>query len=324
MLTLHQLKIFWAVAHGPSMTRAAKQLGVTQPSLSQQLAKLEETIGSRLFERTGSELRLTDAGAFLLRRAEAILGEVDETEAGLADFASGRRARIAVGALGSIARCVVPRAWALALQSCPDLELDLHELAPRDALDQLYGRNLQLALLSPDSIAGNRHSFHMQPVSTDPYVLAVPPGLALGGITDPDRELPAEARRTLGRCIQFNFGNQHTQRVESWYRQKLGHHNVVAQCRTYEVALAMVAAGHGVALVPLLTAIGAGGLAFEVGLYPTSLPPRRVVALIPSQYLRIQPYQTFLDALATTGAALRLPPLPSTPPFLAAREEAVA
>ena len=86
----------------------------------------------------------------------------------------------------------------------------------------------------------------------------------------------------------------------------------------------MVAAGHGVALVPLLTAIGAGGLAFEVGLYPTNLPPRRIVALIPSQYLRIQPYQTFLDALATTGAALRLPPLPSTPPFLAAREEALA
>ena len=55
-ITLSQLRTFWAVAHSPSLTRAAKQLGVTQPSLSQQLAKLEATLGARLLERSGGEI----------------------------------------------------------------------------------------------------------------------------------------------------------------------------------------------------------------------------------------------------------------------------
>ena len=50
-VTLHQLRIFWAVAHSETLTKAAKQLGLAQPSLSQQLSKLESTLGSKLFHR---------------------------------------------------------------------------------------------------------------------------------------------------------------------------------------------------------------------------------------------------------------------------------
>ena len=153
MITLNQLRVFWAVAHSDSLTRAAKQLGVTQPALSQQLAKLESALGGQLFDRVNNQLVLSDAGRFLLRKAEIVLAEIDEAEAGLADFNMGRRRRISVGALASVARTIVPEAYRLALDYAPDLELDLHELAPSEALEQLYGRNLQLALLSPVSLA---------------------------------------------------------------------------------------------------------------------------------------------------------------------------
>ena len=159
-ITLNQLRIFWAVAHGDSLTRAAKQLGVTQPALSQQLAKLEQALGGQLFDRVNNQLVLTDAGRFLLRKAETVLAEMDEAEAGLADYRMGRRRRISVGALASIARTIVPEAYRLALELVPDLELDLHELAPAEALEQLYGRNLQLALLSSVSLAANRRLVH--------------------------------------------------------------------------------------------------------------------------------------------------------------------
>ena len=159
MIQLNQLRVFWAVAHSDSLTRAAKQLGVTQPALSQQLAKLEHAIGGQLFDRVNNQLLLTDAGRFLLRKAEIVLAEIDEAEAGLADYNMGRRRRISVGALASLARTIVPDAYRLALQLLPDLELDLHELAPSEALEQLYGRNLQIAILSPVSLAANRISF---------------------------------------------------------------------------------------------------------------------------------------------------------------------
>ena len=60
-MTLHQLKIFWAVAQAKSYTKASKILGLAQPSLSQQISKLEEELGSKLFNRGFSKINLTDA-----------------------------------------------------------------------------------------------------------------------------------------------------------------------------------------------------------------------------------------------------------------------
>jgi LysR family transcriptional activator of glutamate synthase operon len=320
-ITLQQLRIFWAVAHSPSLTRAAKQLGLAQPSLSQQIAKLEQTVGGRLFDRINNQLLLTDAGRYLLRKAGAILAELDEAEAGLQEFQLGRRGRISIGAVASLARSLIPAAWQRSLTQIPELELDVHELAPTEALEQLYGRNLQIALLSAHSLAANRISFNRIEIGHDDYALAVPKGLPLAGVQNPDEDLDAAARRVLNRCIQFHFGNQHTQRTEEWYRRTLPRHEIVAQCRTYEVALAIVEAGLGVALVPLLTAQLNGRRLFDVDLYPAPGLERPIVALIPPQYLRVQPFTTFMDGLRAAGSSLRLPDLPAPPPFLARSAE---
>src|ERR1700753_4013114 len=69
-VTVHQLRVFWAIAHSDTLTKAAKQLGLAQPSLSQQLSKLEQTIGAQLFHRRAGEMTLTEAGNYLLPRAE--------------------------------------------------------------------------------------------------------------------------------------------------------------------------------------------------------------------------------------------------------------
>jgi DNA-binding transcriptional LysR family regulator len=316
VITLPQLRVFWAVAHSESLTRAAKQLGVTQPSLSQQLAKLETALGGRLFDRVNNQLVLTDAGRFLLRKAEVVLAELDEAEAGLAEFKMGRRGRIAVGALASIARTLVPAAYRATLEAYPDLELDLHELAPGEALEQLYGRNIQVALVSAVSLAPNRISFSRVDVARDGYVFATPKGLDLGCVTDPEWDLTSEQRRLLNRTIQFNFGNLHNQRVEEWYRRVLPRHEVVAQCRTYETALAMVEAGLGVALVPRLCSVLGGRAVYDVDLYAVPELERPIVALVPSQYRHAHPFAAFLDALRKAATDLALPATGPTPPFL--------
>ena len=91
-MTLHQLRILMAVAQSSTLTRASKQLGLAQPSLSQQLAKLEESVGTRLFDRSHNRMVLTDAGQVLVRHAQAVLKEIDEAEArmiaGLSDYGS--------------------------------------------------------------------------------------------------------------------------------------------------------------------------------------------------------------------------------------------
>ena len=77
-MELHQLRYFCAVADSGSFSRAAEQSHVSQPSLSQQILKLEDELGARLFDRLGRSVRLTDVGKAFLPRARAVLREIGE------------------------------------------------------------------------------------------------------------------------------------------------------------------------------------------------------------------------------------------------------
>ena len=315
-MTLHQLRIFWAVAHAETLTKAAKQLGLTQPSLSQQLSKLESTVGSRLFDRTPGQMALTDAGNFLLRKAEYILSNVTEVSEGLRQFSDGKRATMRIAGLHSVLRVLLPGAVRELAAAYPDVELDIHEAAPAEVLELLYGRRVNIGLVAKNTIAAVSVGFQQVPVITDPYVFAVPAGIDLEGISDPDHELDSAETAIVNSCIQFTFGTQHTRRVEQWYAQVLPHHRLIAQCRSYETALALVQAGIGVCLVPALTAFDGGKMVDGVNLYRATEPDRTIVALVPGQYQRVEPYRSFLDALQRCGSAITVPPINESPPFL--------
>jgi DNA-binding transcriptional LysR family regulator len=317
-VTLHQLRIFWAVAQARSFTKASKLLDLAQPSLSQQISKLEEEVGAQLFNRNRNEMTPTDAGAFLLRKAEVILSSVEEALVGLEEFAAGTRGVLAVGALSSIARNLLPETMRLLSARFPDLELDIHETAPAEAVDLLYGRRLNVAMLATDSAAASGTSFHETKICTDPYVLAVPRGIDLSEVHDVERDLAPEQRAIINSTIQFNFGNQHKKRIEDWYQHVLPHYRVVAQSRTYEVALSMVQEGLGVAVLPALTAAIGPGRTFDVDLYRTTLPDREIVAMMPSQYARVEPFASFIEVLQEAGKHAKLPPIKPLPPLLKA------
>ncbi len=315
-MTLHQLRIFWAVAHAKSFTKASKLLGLAQPSLSQQISKLEEDVGTQLFNRNRNQMELTDAGVFLARKTELILAGVEEATVGLQEYSEGTRGVIAIGALSSIARNLLPQAAHGFQRSYPDVEIDVHETAPAEALDLLYGRRLTLAMLATDSIASSASSFHQTEIFCDPYVLAVPRGIDLAEIDDAEKDLATPERMVLNSTIHFNFGSQHKHRIEEWYQLMLPHYRVVGQTRTYEVALSMVQEGLGVAVVPALAATVGPGRTFDVTLYRTTLPDRQIVALMPSQYVRVEPYASFLKMLQESGRSLDLPAIAPVQPLL--------
>ncbi len=318
-VSLHQLRLFWALAHARSLTQAAKQLGISQPALSQALAKLERLLGHRLVDRQSGRLVLTDAGRFLLERAGRLLAEADALESGLAAYKAGLRGRVAVGALASIARTLLPTAFAEARARVPELALDVHEVAPQEAVEGLYGRTLDVAVVSETAVASDHLPFARRPLRVDGYALAVPDGIVLDGIVEPERELDAAARAVLGRTIEFNFGTLHADRIAEWYRRVLPWARTVARVRTYETALAMVEGGHGVALVPQLTAQLAGRMLFRVRLYAVPTMERRLVALVPSHRRQMEPLRTFLDALAAAALRLELVTATPPPPFVLAR-----
>ena len=259
-MTLHQLRIFLAVAQSATLTRASKQLGLAQPSLSQQLARLEESVGTRLFDRARNRMELTDAGRVLLRHAQSVIKEINEAEAGLREFAAGKRSIIRIAGLNSVVKALLPDALKRCGGPRSGLEIDIHEAAPGEVLEMLYSRQADIGLIAADSVAQSSIGFRQVPIVEDPYVFAVPKAVGLGTIKDIDTA-PENAADVLNSCIQFNFGTQHTLRVQQWYQRVLPSHRLVAHCRTYDVALELVRAGFGVCLVPALDGPASGGLA---------------------------------------------------------------
>ena len=300
------------------MTHAAKLLDQTQPSLSQHIAKLEDSIGQLLFERGRSQFELTDVGEFLHHHAQIIMAEVDEAVVGLTAHANGTRGVLSIGALSSIARALFPEVQSRMAETCPDVELDVHEVAPAEAIEMLYSRRLTIAVVAAGSLASSSLSFLQSEVFSDPYVLAVPRGLDLSHVTDPAVQLGGDEQRILNSAIQFTFGSAYQLRISGWYQHFLPHHRVVSRVRSYEMALAMVQARRGVAIVPALSARVNATTGYEVTLYDVGMEQRRVVALMPSQYRGVEPHATFIAALRAVGAATRPPPVEPTPPFLRA------
>ena len=176
-ITLRHLEILRAVAGNRSLTLAAKQLGLSQPSLSQQLSKLEGDLGQRLVDLSAKGLHLTDAGCFLLSKAEPILSMVEEAEIGLGEFERGVRGQLTIGALPSLARSLVTPASLELKRLFPELKLNVVELSPQNVVQQLQSRRVQVALISNVLLKGEELHFAKVDLASDPYVLAVPKGM---------------------------------------------------------------------------------------------------------------------------------------------------
>lgn len=316
-MTLHQLRIFHAVANSSTMTSAAKQLGLTQPSLSQQLGRLESVVGARLFERRPNEMEITEAGRYLLPRVEQLLRILNETEDGLARFRGGYIPVIKLAGLDSVLRILLPSAVRRMHTSFPDVSLDVQESSPGEILEMLYARRINFGLVASNSLAPTHAHFMQIPIMEDPYVLAVPEALDLDGVTDPERDLAPDHFRILNQSIHFAFGSTHARRVSDWFDMALPGHQPIAQCRSFETALSFVRAGMGVCVAPALPTFGAIGPIDGFRRYLIGVQPRRIVALLLSQHRSMEPTATLIAELQDVGRAYSLPELLPMPPFLA-------
>lgn len=127
-MEIRVLRYFLTVVREEGINRAAEVLHITQPTLSRQLAQLEEEVGVKLFHRGARKITLTNEGILLRRRAEEILALVDRTERELAEQDELVEGRIVIGG-GELA----------AMQVLPEIIEDFHEKCPRVTFDIFTG-----------------------------------------------------------------------------------------------------------------------------------------------------------------------------------------
>jgi len=314
-VSVRRLQVLWAVAHTGSITGAAKLLGVTQPSLSQQLAAFEASIGGRLFDRRAGGVEPTELGALILTRAEHILRSIQELEDSLTAAGSIIQ-HLRIAGAGTVMRALLPSAITKLGSLVDRIDFDLNEAAPAEVLEALYARRSTIGLVAAGALPDTAVGFRQAPVLSDRYVLVVPEELKIGSCARID-DLPAKARTLIGTTTQFVFGTNHSRRIQEWYDRVLPGNRVLARVRSFETMIEMARAGLAICIAPSLTFCEGAGSAEGLRLYDTGLEARRIVALYPTQYHASEIHRSVIGALAQAGNEIRLPEVEPMPPFVA-------
>jgi DNA-binding transcriptional LysR family regulator len=147
MLDVTRLRVLVAVARYGSVTAAARALNYAQPSVSHHLARLEAETGTKLIQRAGRGIRLTDAGRLLAERAAEVIGRLDAAENELAAYTGLRAGRLQLAAFPSALGTIVPAAAAMLREHQPGVDLRLTEAEPPEALRMLRAGYVDVALV---------------------------------------------------------------------------------------------------------------------------------------------------------------------------------
>jgi len=272
------LTVFREVATRGSFSEAAAALSFTQPAVSQQIARLERELGTKLLARNARGVSLTPAGEVLLRHAEAMLQQLRQAEADVQAVAGVERPQLRVGAFASAAASIMPPALAELRSAHPAAAVTMRVTEMPESLDALRTGELDLSVIidavrTPLELPAG---VEVTDLFEDPFLAALPyshplagrGAVALAELRDeewmvtgvanscPDTTIVLEACRDAGFTPQASFSSD-----------------------DYAAIQGMVASGMGVAIIPSLAL---GNAREDIAIRPLrgTTPMRRVRAAI--------------------------------------------
>jgi LysR family hydrogen peroxide-inducible transcriptional activator len=241
-MELHQLRYFCAVADTASFSRAAEKCHVSQPSLSQQIQKLESELGGRLFDRLGRSVRLTDLGEAFLPRARSVLHELSSAKDELTERLQSEAGPVVIGAIPTIAPYWLASRLATFSRKFPKVHLTIAEEITPVLLERLRAGSVDLAVLA---LPIRGHEFDSYPLFTERLFAALPKTHKLA--RRPALQL-ADLRRDPFLFLRDGHCFRETA-VAACDRARL-HPQIIFESGQFSSLLSMVGAGMGVSIVP--------------------------------------------------------------------------
>ena len=177
-MEVHQLRYFCAIVETGSFSRAAQRTNVSQPSLSQQILKLEDELGTRLFDRLGRSVRLTEMGQVLLPRARAVLHELEAARSDVVERKASVSGSICIGVIPTIAPYFLPPILASFSRKRPQARISVVEEITPLLLERLRAGSMDVAIVAvPLGIRGNE--FQSFPLMSEKLYAVLPKQHAL-------------------------------------------------------------------------------------------------------------------------------------------------
>ena len=234
-----------AIAGAGSLTRAAEQMGVAQPALTQTLNRLEQELGVKLFERTRRGALLTEAGLAIVDDLRASLAHGDTAAERARAMGAGRAGRLTVGFVTHAVYEVLPNALRRLRAEHPQLDVVLREMSNAEQVDALEGGRIDIALLHPPVAVQAR--VHERRLGEEAMVVALPVAYALAA--DGCVSIAEIAAHGLVWFPAQQMAGLRTQMLGAF--RNAGHDaRVVQDANRTLTVLACVAAGLGWSLLP--------------------------------------------------------------------------
>lgn len=282
-MNLRDLRYMLAVAEHRHFGRAAEACRVSQPTLSVQLRKLEEELGTVLFERGSKQVVPTPICDLLLAHARIAVAEADAMVAVARAANDPLRGAMRIGIIPTLGPYLLPLVFGPLRTALPELDIEPWEDVTGALLDRLRAHDLDAAILATEP---GGTDIVTEPLFTEPFIAALPPDHALCGQARISEEDLAPDVLVLadGHCL----------RDQALAACGLaGHRGGSLRASSLATLINMVAAGYGTTLIPGLAA----GAAQDAGI--TLLPLRRGVA----RTVRIACRAAFPRRIAVTAVA---------------------
>ncbi len=331
MIEARHLRVLRAVARTGSFSAAARELGCTQPAVSQQMKALEKSVDTPLVVRAGRGMQLSEAGQVLLKHANGILAGLSAAEEEVAAIAGLRAGRVRLVSFPTASSTLVPPAVARLRASHPGVRVSLVEAEPADSLAMLRGGECEVALAFryPDShggatvpsphstprearaeatleaaaaaAAGDWSDLVVRPLLDDALVGLLPAGHPLAGPGGrPVRLAELAGEQWIAGCPQCR-GHLVELCTAAGFAPRIDF-----ATDDYPAVVGLVAAGLGVAVLPglALDSVRSEGVSAVRVLAASGAPAvRQVVALTLADLAEVPAVSLMLDRLAEAAAA---------------------
>jgi DNA-binding transcriptional LysR family regulator len=223
-LDSRRLGYFLAVAEELNFHRAAEKLHMSQPPLSNQIKRMEEELGVKLFKRSGRGVELTAAGQLMVGEAERLMSQIEQTQSLVQRAGRGQVGQLRVGFTPSVANELLPPILHEFGGSFPEVEMFLHEMKSDLIIDQLESRWLDVGFLY---LPFDDDRFFRRTVTREPLVvglasshrLASQASVSIEQLKDEPFIMPARHRRVPGvhsqimeLCARYGFAPKAVQK----------------------------------------------------------------------------------------------------------------
>ena len=284
------LTAFLAVAESGSFSTAAERLFLTQPAVSKRIAQLEQQLGTRLFDRVGRRIRLTEAGEALLPRARQVLLDLEDMSRAISNLTGTVSGTLRIGTSHHIGLHRLPPVLRRFSREYPDVKLDIHFIDSEEAWEAVLHGDLEMGVVTLPPQPDPR--LHSQAVWQDPLVFMAAPEHPLARVDRVTLETLTGYSAILPSPVTF------TRRiVESLFEEQALTLNISMSTNYLETIHMMVSIGLGWSVLPE-TMLDDSVVRLNVD---TALPVRRLGVVTHPGRSRSNAAGAFLDILSSGG-----------------------